>query len=215
MKTFLPIWLAIIAASSTQSHKIPYDRDLGFSLHQISLDFRLEGSFEQAGSIDFRNFTFLLFDKNTRVVMKGELKHGSYEEKSPAGFDSVKLDSLYFLPSANSNQQYILALYTWEFAGGSSNIQGVAEVYKLENHKLRVTQQIDWDEHFDSEKPMVVYDKTSGTLVARTAHYLPGDAHCCVSAVDVVTLRWDSTHFVRSGLRTELSNYGEREKKQL
>jgi len=51
------------------------------------------------------------------------------------------------------------------------------------------------------------------TLVIRSAHYIPGDAHCCVSAMDIVTFKWDGTRLVQSDIQTELSAYGKREGK--
>ena len=39
--------------------------------------------------------------------------------------------------------------------------------------------------------------------------------HCCVSALDVVTLRWNGTKFEETGFKTELSGYGRAEGKTL
>jgi hypothetical protein len=30
-----------------------------------------------------------------------------------------------------------------------------------------------------------------------------GDAHCCISAVDVVMFRWDGSHLAQTEIRTE------------
>jgi hypothetical protein len=67
---------------------------------------------------------------------------------------------------------------------------------------------MDWDTHVDASQPTASFDPIQNTLIARTAHYIPGDARCCVSAVDVITLRWDGTRFVQTDLKTELSRYG-------
>jgi hypothetical protein len=72
-----------------------------------------------------------------------------------------------------------------------------------------------WDTHFEAGQPTDSYDEGTGTLVVRTAHYMPGDAHCCVSAADAVTLKWDGTRFVQTSSKTELSEYGKREGKRL
>ncbi len=45
-----------------------------------------------------------------------------------------------------------------------------------------------WDEHFDTNKSYASFNEKSRTLIVRTAHYLPGNAHYCVSAIDVITL---------------------------
>jgi hypothetical protein len=62
---------------------------------------------------------------------------------------------------------------------------------------------------------MDFYEAKSKTLVIHSAHYIPGDAHCCVSAMDVVTFRWNGAQFVQSDLRTELSDYGKKQGKTL
>lgn len=100
-------------------------------------------------------------------------------------------------------------------AGGSSNSNGIAQVVGLANQQLTVSQQLDWDEHFDPKAPYVSFDEKSETFVFRSAHYLPGDAHCCVSAMDVVNLRWNGTRSVQSAVSTALTEYGIENQKEL
>jgi hypothetical protein len=88
-------------------------------------------------------------------------------------------------------------------------------VFTLSDGHLRVVQEIGWDTHFQAGQPTESFDANTNTLVIRSAHYIPGDAHCCVSAMDVVTFRWDGTRFVQAGIQTELSEYGKREGKTL
>ena len=47
-------------------------------------------------------------------------------------------------------------------------------------------QQIRWNEQFDT-KEKYNFDAKTKTLIARSAHYLSGDAHCCISAMDIFT----------------------------
>jgi hypothetical protein len=68
---------------------------------------------------------------------------------------------------------------------------------------------------FQTKQSRFSFDPVTDTVVIRTAHYLPDDAHCCVSALDVVTLRWNGTQFEEIGFRTELSDYGKAERKTL
>ncbi len=72
-----------------------------------------------------------------------------------------------------------------------------------------------WDTHFQTKEPTVSFDPGANALMVRTAHYIPGDAHCCVSAMDVITLRWDGTRFGQKDFKTELSDYGKAEGKTL
>jgi hypothetical protein len=53
------------------------------------------------------------------------------------------------------------------------------------------------------------FDEKTNKPVVRSAHYLPGDAHCCVSAINV-TPRWNGSRFVQTGIRTKLSDNGKR-----
>jgi len=72
-----------------------------------------------------------------------------------------------------------------------------------------------WDTHFQTKKPTDSFDPGTKTVVVRTAHYIPGDAHCCVSGMDVITSRWDGKHFLQREFKTELSEYGKAQGKTL
>jgi hypothetical protein len=71
--------------------------------------------------------------------------------------------------------------------GGSSSQGGMAKVFTMSGGRMRVVQEIDWDTYFDAGQPTHSFDPSTNTLVIRSAHYIPGDAHCCVSAMDAVT----------------------------
>ena len=88
-------------------------------------------------------------------------------------------------------------------------------MFNLSANRLCVVQEIDWDTHFQAGQPTDSFDPSTNTLVIRSAHYIPGDAHCCVSAMDVVTLRWDGTQFAPAPIQTELSEYGKTQGKTL
>jgi hypothetical protein len=88
-------------------------------------------------------------------------------------------------------------------------------VFAVTEGQLRSVQEIGWDTHFQAGQPTVLFDASASTLVIRSAHYLPGDARCCVSAMDVVTFRWNGTRFAQSGIQTEPSEYAKRERKAL
>jgi hypothetical protein len=175
---------------SAQSQRLPYDPDLGPSFYKVSLNYSYSKIYERIEDVDFRNLTMHVFDEHGKPEMKVELKKGKYENRDNVGYETVKLDSTYYLPSQDSNRMFALVLYTWFYGGGSSNTEGIAEVFELVENRLTLIQQLGWDEHFDTTKPYALFREKSGTLIVRTAHYLPGDPHCCVSADDVITLRW-------------------------
>ncbi len=161
----------------------------------------LPGKYSSIQKVDFRNLK--------------RLKNGRYGEDSDTGHYSEQLEAVYYLGGPKSDGQVALVLYSWFGVGGSSSQGGRAQVYRIVNSTLRSTQKIDWDMHFDAGQPFVTFDRGNNMLVIRSAHYIPGDAHCCVSAMDVVTFRWDGTAFVESDLQTVLSGYGKKEGKTL
>jgi hypothetical protein len=161
----------------------------------------LLGKYSSIKKVDFRNLK--------------PLKNGRYQEHEDGSHYSEDLDKVYYLGSSMSNGQAALVLYSWFDVGGSSSKGGVAQVFTVVGGTLRSMQRISWDTHSDAGQPFVTFDLSTNTLVIRSAHYIPGDAHCCVAAMDVVTYRWDGMTFVQSDLRTELSEYGKKERKQL
>lgn len=88
-------------------------------------------------------------------------------------------------------------------------------MFNLSGNRLCVVQEIGWDTHFLAGQPTDSFDPSTNTLVIRSAHYIPGDAHCCVSAMDLVTLRWDGTHLAPAEIETELSEYRKTARKTL
>jgi hypothetical protein len=190
-----------------QSRGVPYDRSFGPTFYEINLNHSYPATYEQIEQVDFRNLTFEVFDERGKPEMKVKLKKGWYESRDNGGYETVKLDSIYYLPAEDANGQYAVVLYTWFYAGGSSNTYGIAQVFELLDHRLALKQQFEWDEHFDTTKPYASFNAKSTTLIVRTTHYLPTDAHCCVSAMDVVTLQWNGSHFTKKAVRTELSDY--------
>jgi len=203
------------AASVPQSRGVPYDKSFGPTFYQVILDYSYPGTYERMEAVNFRNLTLYVFDEGKKVQTQGKLGNGSYERKDNFGYESLKLDSVHYLPSEDLNSQFALVLYTWFSVGGSSSTDGVAQIYELKNHQLKLRQQFGWDEHFGTDKKYAVFSEESRTLTVRSAHYMPGDAHCCVSAADVVALRWDGNGFTKRVVSVELSEFGVKSKKKL
>ena len=141
--------------------------------------------------------------------------NGHYEDHEPDNY-SIDLNGIYYLRTPPSSRgSCAVVLSSWFAAGGSSSQGGTAEVFTVSDDRLRSTQRIDWDTHFQAGQPTQSFDPSTNTLVIRSAHYIPGDAHCCVSAMDIVTFRWDGARFVQSSIKTELSEYGKTQKMTL
>jgi hypothetical protein len=174
------------------------------------------GSFASLRKIDFRNFNFLSFDKDGKPSPDFALKNGHFQHDEETNHYSYDLDSIHNLPkSALSKGDSALVLISWFAAGGSSSSGGRAIVFTLTSSHLRVVQELDCDTHFHAGGPTDSFNPATNSLVIRSAHYIPGDAHCCVSAMDVVSFRWDGVRLVQTGLQTELSEYGRTERRSL
>jgi hypothetical protein len=161
----------------------------------------LPGRYSSIQKVDFHNLR--------------PLKNGRYQENKDGFHYSEELDRVYYLGAGTTNRSSALVLHSWFGAGGSSSQGGVAQVFSIVNGGLRSTQKITWDTHFQTGQQFVTFEESTNALVIRSAHYIPGDAHCCVSAMDVVTFRWDGAAFVQADLQTELSDYGRKAGKQL
>jgi hypothetical protein len=195
------------------SHVAPYDT-YGPTFEDLTLDVTFPGAYNRIEDVDFRNSILREFGDDGKQDRKAQLTNGSHERREPGYYETDSLDEIHYLPARDSSSRCALVLYTHFFAAGSSGQEGIAQVFQLVGRRLTLKQQTEWDEHF-GQPPYVLFDEKSKTLTFRSAHYLRGDADCCVSAMDVVTMRWDGTRFVKTSVRTELSDYGIREGKKL
>ena len=190
----LALLLIPLAAACGQTSPVPYAPDSDgpgptFTSENVSLSY--PGAYSSIRKVNFRNLD------------------GRYKKHDPDDHYSVKLNSVHYLGgSSPSKEQSALVLYSWIDGGGSSSQGEIAQVFTLLEGHLRSVQKIGWDTHFQAGQPTHSFDERTNTLVIRSAHYIPGDAHCCISAMDVVTFRWDGTRFAQSGIQTELSEYG-------
>jgi hypothetical protein len=192
-----------------QTSQVPYDPTNGHpTFTNTGIQHLYPGVYSSIRKIDFRNFTFQTVD-NAGQTGWFSLRNGSYKHDAPHDHSSVQLESVHYLKnSAPSGNGSALVLLSWFAGGGSSSQGGIAQVYTLLHSRLRAVQEMGWDTHFDTKEATDSFDPATGTLVIRTAHYIPGDAHCCVSAMDVVSLRWNGMRFVQTSVKTELSEYG-------
>jgi hypothetical protein len=208
---YLPI---LLANAFAQTLPVPYAPGTDgpgptFSGQQVSYSY--PGSFPSIRNVDFRNFRFPTFDAAGKSSESFLLRKGRFQHDEPSYNSTIDFKSVhYFKRSLSSVGDSALVLLSWFVAGGSSSQGGQAKLFSTSGGSLKVVQEIDWDTHFDAVGPTESFDPSTNTLVIRSAHYIPGDAHCCVSAVDIVTFRWDGAHFIQAGIQTELSGYGRR-----
>lgn len=194
------IWIAallLVPALPAQTLALVRDPPSETSFRLSPAEFSYPGTYRSLRQIDFRNLA-VNFVKDRLVP----LKDGKYESRDEGGFDGVEFESVDFLTSAaRSKEQFALVLYTHTLAGGSSNSYGVAQIFGLSSGHLRIVQEIAWDEHFSP--PGNWYMRLSkDTLTLRSARYLDGDAHCCISGMDTITLKWNGSRFTQTSITT-------------
>src|SRR5262249_42895986 len=116
----------------------------------------------------------------------------------------LDLDKVHYLTSPNrSGPEYAVSMLYEHSGGGIFFHEGIAQVLELSNRRqLRVVQE----NSADAAGNNFVNDRTK-TLVMYSDHYLEGDAHCCISARDVFTLKWNGSRFVQTSIRTELTDW--------
>ena len=192
-----------------QASPIPYGPD-GPSFHLRSYSYVYPNSYRSMHDVDFENLKVALGNDENGKPSLVQLRNGGREVKFRiGGYDSIYLGGVHFLSSDEPGREYALTVYEEDSAGGSSSQWGIAQVFELAEGRLRVTQMIDWDLHYGGPYgPLDEFDEKTNTLSFRSAHYQPGDGHCCVSSFDVVTYRWDGRAFAQTAIHTELSDYG-------
>jgi len=209
----------LIAGAFGQTSQVPYAPNSdgpGPTFTKESVSFSFPGSYSSIRRVDFRNLRLPIFDAEGRPAGSISFKNGRYKYDRPDDHYAEKVTSIHYLSGTSSSKDdSAVVLYSWFSAGGSSSQGGTATVFTVSDGHLRSVQKIGWDTHFQAGQATESFDPSTNTLLIRSAHYIPGDAHCCVSAVDVVTFRWDGMGFVQTGIQTELSEYGKKERKTL
>jgi hypothetical protein len=166
--------------------------------------------------VDFQNLPVTFWKDQSGKPFLHHLRDGKCKIDLHPGETSAEVAGVHYPNSSESGRDYALVLYEEDDAGGSSSQWGFAQVFELADRRLRVVQQLDWDLHYGGPYGKLdTFNEETDTLKIVSAHYQPGDAHCCVSAVDLVTFRWDGRRLHQASLHTELSDYGKRAGKKL
>jgi hypothetical protein len=195
-----------------QTPSVPYAQFFGPDFDIIHVDHGYPTTYQSIQKVDFRNMRLIVFDQSAKTDTVLPFKNGSRKWKEKNGeADEAKIEEIDYLTPAD---EYALVVFHWLSIAEASNTDGYAQVFRLMNHELRVIQQLRWNEQFET-KDKYAFDAATKTLIVCSAHYITGDAHCCISAMDVFALQWNDGGFVQTGVRTELSDYGKREGKTL
>jgi hypothetical protein len=189
---------------SAQSSIFPYADSYGPLYSIKSADVSEPSRARTIRDVDFRNMW--AFEPGDIQLQNGRYEH---EDAQEIFFESIDLASIYYLTPS-----YAVVLYQDTHGGGSTSSMGIAQLFRLSNRTLALLQRIQWNADARDEKysELFTFDLKTRTMVIRSSHYMPGDAHCCISAVDVVTFRWNGARFEQSDVKSELTDYGERQR---
>lgn len=129
---------------------------------------------------------------DTAVLHDGDYSASPTPEHGPA---SVKL--AWVRPVQQS--QLAVALFNWEWVGGSSSQSNVVQVFGCRDGHLTIIQQISNDAQ--SVHAGADYDAKTGVLIVKLVNYGAG-AHCCPESLDVVSFRLTDKGFLPVGWKT-------------
>ena len=172
----LALFSLLLAGAFGQVSQVPYATygdGTGPTFTSENASLSLPGSYTSIRKVNFRKLTAIASVKNRHV-----------KDSDPDDHYSERSGSVFYLDGSSSSSTggSALVLSYWSDAGGSSSQAEIAQVFTVSDGHLRSVQSIRWDTHFQTDQPTKSYDPNTSTLVIRSAHYIPGDAHCCVSA---------------------------------
>ncbi len=179
-----------------------------YSIAQPNFTYRSE--YQELQDIDYKNFILHTFDEKGRHFICGQLNWGYWEAIVDDGhtWETLKWRRSFPLHSESALPEYVLVVFDEWGASGSSDGDGYAQVLRLQDKKLTIVQQIQFNTHFGDEKPVYVFKKQSGMLTVRASHYLPGDSHGSISAFDDLTFRWADGLFKLVKIETKPNHIG-------
>ncbi|MBN8729568.1 MAG: hypothetical protein J0L64_03440 [Acidobacteria bacterium] len=196
-----------------QAAELPYAEFAGpsFSVHELAE--RMPGGCEQGARPRFGDLSYPLGEdepgSDGRVALSGgrmSRSEGAAGER--LGNLTVRLASAHDLPGGGGRTRFWLVVLHVESVGGSTSTNYQAQVMRCRAGVLEEVQRVVWEARVPEGRaaPVVAGD---GGLRFTTSHYLPGDAHCCVSAVDEVSLRWEGRRYGKARVRSRRIRGGE------
>jgi hypothetical protein len=95
----------VLAMAFGQTSDVPYSSDngpggLGFSNERILRAY--PRSFSSIRDVDFRNFTFLSFDKTGKPSVEYNLTDGHFQQTEIDHYEEADLKSIHYLPGSSS-----------------------------------------------------------------------------------------------------------------
>ena len=127
------------------------------------------------------------------VLHDGKFSVSRTPEHGPT---NVELAWLHQPPQPSSSA---VALYDWEWVGGSSSQSNVVQVFGCRDGHLIILQQVSNDAH--SVHAGVDYNANTGLLTIKSVNYGAG-AHCCPEKLDIITFKWTNKGFEKVGWKS-------------
>ncbi|MGD0801801.1 MAG: hypothetical protein ABR906_10840 [Terracidiphilus sp.] len=136
--------------------------------------------------VDFTNRSYRL--NNTEL----QIKSGVYHYQQDGGFEDIKVREIWFLKDPRDGAQYaVVSLYDVS-GGGSSNDEGIVQVFTVANKRLELVQELNFDEQASGSG--VKFDSNSRCLTIR-ARSNDDSPHCCATNLDVADFVWSGRGF--------------------
>jgi hypothetical protein len=181
------------------------------------LNFVYSATYHDFSELDLQSFTIHSFSSPAHHLSCGHLRSGVWEADSEGHtcHESLTLGKTYVFTSSREAAKYMLVMFDEEGRCGSSNSTGYAQVWRLQNGRLSIVQQINFDTHFESDDWYSRFEESRLRLTVRASHYLDRDAHCCISAYDQLTFAWTGADFRLTQISTQLTEYGKSQGRKL
>ena len=196
----------------------PFDPSVASGIRITKMEYPYSKKYRSIRDCDIENLTLHLFDDAGKPTRSLRLKNGSFQHKDHG--DSLEVTAApveYLTPAGAPGPEYALLILSADSEGATSRRDGTAQVFQLSNQRLSIVQELKWDEQFEAEtvNQYWSFDAQANNLALYSVHFLPADAPCCASAMDVVTLHWTGDAFGGGSMRTELLPRGKREGRSL
>ena len=168
-------------------------------------EFVYRDRYQSFAGADVKNFVIHSFGGKRHLIC-GKLKAGYWESHEDLALNSLRLINSYPLPSSDPKLEFLLVIFEYNGVSGSSDSSGIVQVWKLSGSHLLIQQQIEYNTHFGGAGAYQKFSPEDQHLAVRASHYLPGDAHCCISAYDELTFHWTGSEYRLARIETKRLN---------
>jgi len=168
------------------------------AVNSTSMHYQYTGLFESIRKVDFANLYYYDGDGTTGDLFK--LQRGNAKVKFPAlGGEEITLEHVYYFHPSKDEPEAALVQLTWFSYGGSSSMDCLLLVFRIDDAGLVQTQQLRFD--LQAKGAGADFDPGTNTLTVR-ARSNDDSSHCCPKSVDIVRFAWTGKTFEEKSHRT-------------